>query len=446
MKRRQLLGLLGTGMLLGVGDALAQPRKAGKKKGGTPAPHSKEPLLPVPEKPPAGGNSRFALVGGTLYRAGAAPLSDAVVVIENGYIVSIGSDANAAAGMTTFDVRGKLVTGGLIDPLTRVGVTEVDLEEQGRDDAIAGERTIAAGFAVADGYDPTSPLVAITRREGLTSCGVIPVSGLVTGQSAWADLSGDTPAEALGSRSLALHVLLDDFQLGSGPVNHATAFYLLRELFDDARAFQAKREEFEKRQLRTLGASRIDLETVVLALEGKLPVVFHADRAADITNVLAFASSHKLRAVLASAAEGWKVADELARQKVPVIVYPLDEGPRDLMARGAREDNAARLAKAGVRIALSSGESHNARKLRQIAGNAVRAGLPYETAIDALTDAPARIFGLDQYGSPEAKRLANLAVWSADPLELSSRCEQVFIRGREVPLTSRQTALFAKYR
>ena len=174
--------------------------------------------------------------------------------------------------------------------------------------------------------------------------------------------------------------------------------------------------------------------------------MFHADRAADISIVITFAKTYKLRAILASAAEGWKVAGELAAAKIPAIVYPLDEGPRDLVARGARDDNAALLVKAGVSVALSSGESHNARKLRQVAGNAVRAGLPHTAALDALTDAPARIFGLEGYGSPKEKRVANLAVWSGDPLELSSRCEHLIIRGRQVSLASRQTALLEKYR
>ena len=162
MKRRQMLGLVGVGALLLAGDALGQERK----------PAAKKPTGPAEQPSP----KRLAIVGATLHRTGAEPLADAVIVIENGRIVSIGTDRGAAANATTLDVRGKLVTGGLIDPLTRVGVTEVDLEAQGRDDAFTGERAIAAGFAVADGYDPVSPIVAITRREGLTSVGVIPVS------------------------------------------------------------------------------------------------------------------------------------------------------------------------------------------------------------------------------------------------------------------------------
>ena len=101
---------------------------------------------------------------------------------------------------------------------------------------------------------------------------------------------------------------------------------------------------------------------------------------------------------------------------------------------------------AGVTIALSTGESHNARKLRQAAGNAVRAGLPADAALDAVTDAPARIMGLVAYGTPDAGRVANLVVWSGDPFELSTEVERVFVHGVETSLRSRQTALFERYR
>ncbi|MBM4359002.1 MAG: hypothetical protein FJ096_12930 [Deltaproteobacteria bacterium] len=453
MKRRQILELAGAGILSLSGRAAAQParpqpaRPQPMRPVGAPTasaaprpPSPPEPALPNPTGP------RIALVGGELHRAGEAPLPNSVIVIEGERIASIGVDPRAAEGLTIVNLNGKQVTGGLIDPLTRVGITEIDLEEGWRDDALSGGRPIAPSFAAADGYDPRSPLVAITRREGLTSVGVVPAGGVVMGQSAWADLDGDAPSRALATRSLALHVHLDDYALGSGPMNRASALRLVRELFDDARDFASKREAFDRRALRALGASRADLEVTARAIEGKLPVVFHVDRASDILNVLGLIAESKLRGVVASAAEGWRVAPALAAAKVPAIVYPLDEGPRDFAARGAREENAALLAAAGVTVALSTGESHNARKLRQVAGNAVRAGLPHAAALASITDAPARIFGLEEHGSPRERRYANLAVWSADPLELATRCERVFIRGQETSLRTRQSALFEKYR
>ncbi|MCC6528134.1 MAG: amidohydrolase family protein, partial [Polyangiaceae bacterium] len=284
-------------------------------------------------------------------------------------------------------------------------------------------------------------------REGLTSVGVVPTGGLVSGQSAWADLDGNEAARALAVPSLALHVLIDDATHETVRESHASSLLRLRELLDDARLYRQKRQGYEDNRLRTLGTSRLDLETLVRALEGTLPVVFHVDRASDILAVLALAAEYRLVPVVASAAEGWKVAPALAAAKVPVIVYPLDHGPRSFAARGAREDNAALLTAAGVAVSLSTGESHNARKLRQEAGNAVRAGLSRRAALAAVTSQPARAFGLgERYGSLAPGHVGNAVVWSADPFELSTQALAVVVRGKLTSLRTRQTALFLRYR
>ena len=175
-------------------------------------------------------------------------------------------------------------------------------------------------------------------------------------------------------------------------------------------------------------------------------MVFHVDRAADILSALALARDLKLRPVIAGGAEAWKVARELAAARVPVLVYPLAQ-PSSFDSIGAREDNAARLFAAGVLVGISTGATHDARKLRQVAGNAVRAGLPHEAALAAITRVPAEALGLGaRYGTLAVGKTANLVAWSGDPLELSTRALEVVIHGRKVSLKSRQTALFEKYR
>jgi imidazolonepropionase-like amidohydrolase len=391
-----------------------------------------------------------ALVGATLLRGVEPPLAKSVIVIEGGRFTYVGDDEGRVGGAERIDVAGKTLTGGLIDLLTRIGAVEVDLEPQTRDDAEQpreAEDPVRAAFRTADGYNPASSVVKVARIEGLTSVGVVPVEGLVTGQSCWVDLDGALPDEAIARANLALHVAFDDPWHSEYEKSRGTVMLRLRELFDDARAYRQNRAAYDRRQLRELDQSRLDLEAVVQALEGTLPVVFHVDRASDIVAVMALAKEQGVRAVIASAAEGWKVAARMAEARVPAIVYPLDHGPRSFAALGAREDNAALMHAAGVTLALSTGESHNARKLRQVAGNAVRAGLPHGAAIDALTDTPARIMGMNQsYGIPKSGRIANVVVWSGDPLELSTHAEKVFIRGRAVDLRSRQTALFERYR
>ncbi len=388
----------------------------------------------------------IALVGGDLHGPGGKLIKNSVVRVADGKIASIGTDRAAAKGADVISARGKIVTAGLVDLLTRIGVTEVSLESSTRDDELKRSSPIRAAFLAADGYNPASSLVAIARSEGLSSVGVTPTGGLVMGQSAWADLAGTAPASALAKRSLALHVRIDDASLGRFNASRGTAMLHLRQLLDDARAYKANKRSFDRRQMRRLATSRLDLEVVVRAIDGKLPVVFHVDRASDILGVLSFAAVQKLRMVLASAAEAWKVAKQIASAKIGVIVYPLDHGPRTFAALGAREDNAALLKAAGCTVALSTGDSHNARKLRQVAGNAVRAGLAPAAALEAITEVPARLFDMADYGAPQVGRLANLVVWSADPFELSTKVEHMLIRGQRVSLRNRQTALFERYR
>jgi imidazolonepropionase-like amidohydrolase len=380
--------------------------------------------------------------GATVYTGTGEVLRDATVVVAQGKIVQVGKNVAAPAGAQTVSAKGLVITPGLVDALTSVGLVEIDLEDATHDDREAGVDPIRAGFRAADGYNPASMVIGVIRAEGLTSVGVMPQGGLFSGQSAWADLDGATAAEALAAPILALHVHLD----GAGDGGHATAILRVREAFDDARAFQKNRAAWERNQSRRFAASRLDLEALTGALDGKLPVVFHVDRAADILAVLGVARELKLRPVIAGGAEAWKVARELAAAKVPVIVYPLAQ-VHSFDALGAREDNAAKLFAAGVLVGISTGETHNARKLRQVAGNAVRSGLPHDAALAAITRVPAEALGLGaRYGTLAPGKTANLVVWSGDPLELSTHAVDVVIHGRRVSLRNRQTALLEKYR
>lgn len=158
------------------------------------------------------------------------------------------------------------------------------------------------------------------------------------------------------------------------------------------------------------------------------------------------ADQFHLKLILMGAAEGWKVADEIAAHKVPVVVKPLTDIP-SFDALGATLQNAARLAKAGVTVVLSSFDTHNARNIRQEAGNAIANGLDRDAALQAVTLAPARVWGVaDRAGSLEVGKDADVVIWSGDPFELTTNVEAVFIGGREMPTDTRQKQLLEKYR
>lgn len=401
------------------------------------------PATPLPAPWPDAPASRPFLVTGTRVLTGNGEVvEDATVTVRNGVVVSVTKGkVGGPSGVDVLDGAGTVLTPGFTDVLTSVGLVEVDLEEATHDDVQAGGAPVRAGYRAADGFNPASVVIPVARLEGITSVVTIPRGGLISGQSAWADLTGD--GGSLVAVPAALHVHVE----GTGPGGHGEAFLRVREAFDDARAFQRSRGAWERNQSRPFAPSRLDLEAMQPALGGRIPVVFHVNRAPDIVAVLRLARELGLHAVIAGGAEAWRVAPELAAAKVPVVLLPLLAGPETFDHLGARPDNAALLEAAGVPVVISTGETHHARRLRQAAGNAVRAGLSPAAALAAVTRRPAEILGLGaRYGTVTVGKVANLVVWSGDPFEVGSRPLSVVVRGARVPLRSRQTALFEKYR
>jgi imidazolonepropionase-like amidohydrolase len=188
------------------------------------------------------------------------------------------------------------------------------------------------------------------------------------------------------------------------------------------------------------------MEALGPVVRGELPLAINANRASDLLAAIRLADQFHVKLILMGAAEGWRVSSELAARKVPVVVKPLTDIP-SFDALGATLENPARLAKAGVTLVLSSFDTHNARNLRQEAGNAIAYGLERDAALRAVTLEPARVWSVaDRLGSLEVGKDADVVVWSGDPFELTTGPEHVFIAGQEMPKDTRQRQLFEKYR
>jgi len=158
------------------------------------------------------------------------------------------------------------------------------------------------------------------------------------------------------------------------------------------------------------------------------------------------ADEFKIHLVLMGASEGWMVAEQLARARVPVVVKPLTNIP-GFDSLGATLENAARLSRAGVSVTLASFDTQNSRLLRQEAGNAIANGMDRDAALMAVTLAPARAWGVaDRTGSLDVGKDADIVIWDGDPFELTTGPERVFIKGVEMPKETRQTKLLERYR
>ena len=372
----------------------------------------------------------------------AGTLEGADVLVRDGRIAGVGKDLAAPAGIAVIEAQGRALTPGLFGGLTQIGVEEVSLEPSTVDaelalTAPAWQHQWRPEFDVARAFNPASTPAAVARVEGVTWAVVNPLSeqSVIAGQGAAFALDGHQAAALAGSRTLFVHWGAAGEAASGG--SRAAQFML----FDQA-----------IREVREPGTAG---EGALLQPEGRAAlgsylaggrVVFRAERASDILQVVQYAKQRGMKPVIAGGSEAWRVAKQLADAGVPVVLNTLDNLPADFDRLGARLDNAKLLNEAGVRIAFSTGDGHMARKNRQLAGNAVAHGLPWEAALAAVTSGAADIFGVaGERGRIEKGKAADLVLWSGDPLEVTSVAEQVWIAGRAVDLRSRQTELRDRY-
>jgi len=387
----------------------------------------------------------IAITGGTVYPVSGPKIENATVLIRDGKIAAVGANVAVPAGTTRIDASGKWVTPGLIDGAGQMGLREISAVQNTNEATLRGNE-VAASFNVLEGINPASTLIAVNRMEGITTTLAVPNGSLIWGQAVMIDLDGGT-IEAMRVKSPAAMVAdLSEGAKDAGGGSRAGVAQRLRRVLNDAREYATRRADYRRRQIQDLGASAADLEALQPVLRGELPLLVVANRRSDIETALRIAKEYKLKLILAGAAEGWIIPQEIAAAGVPVLVEPMDNIP-SFDALGIRYENAPLLAKGGVKVALMETATENTRDLRQQAGNAVASGMPWEQALRAVTLTPAEIFGVaDRYGSLEAGKVANVVVWTGDPFDFSTGVEHVFIRGRDIPLRSRQTELLERYK
>lgn len=387
----------------------------------------------------------IAITGGTVYPVSGPKIENATVLIRDGRIAAVGTNVAIPAGATRIDAAGKWITPGLIDGGGQMGLTEINAV-QGTNDGGVRDSAVAASFNVSEGLNPASMLIPVTRIEGITTTLAAPSGNFLRGQAVLIDLDGRTIEAMIIKSPAGMVVNLNEASRGAGGGSRAGAAARLRRVLTDARIYAQRRTDFQRAQTQTLSASAADLEALQPVLRGEVPLIAVANRQSDIATALRIAREFRLRLILAGAAEGWQIADQIAAAGVPVMVQALDNIPT-YDGLGSRYENAGLLAKAGVKVVLMETDTHNSRNLRQQAGNAIAYGMTWEQALRSVTLTSAEVFGVaDRYGSLEPGKVANVVVWSGDPFEFSTGVEHVYIRGREIPLRSRQTELLERYK
>jgi imidazolonepropionase-like amidohydrolase len=398
-------------------------------------------LLVLVGWPVAAAAAGVAIVGGTLHTLeDDAAREGMTLLVADGRIRAVGENLEIPPGYERIDAAGRVVTPGLIESYSQMGLMEISGEASTVDTHVA-EFRLGPGFDVQYAINPASTLLPVNRRDGVTRAVVAPAAGNDP-------LSGWGAAIHLGDGPVLTHPRLAMF----GSIGWQSAEFVggsrsaviqrLRWGFEEARSFRPDRYRSEHGDY-----TRQDMAALQALLASGAPIVLSVRRANEIAQAVALKRDFGLPLVVHGGAEAWKVAGLLAEQRVPVIIDPLDNLPEDYDQLGARLDNATILWRAGVPVMFTAGTSFNAGLLRQAAGNAVAEGLPWSVALAAVTRVPAEVFRLGGgAGTLTPGAAADLVVWTGDPLELSTWAERVMIGGAWVATESRQTRLLERYR
>jgi imidazolonepropionase-like amidohydrolase len=344
----------------------------------------------------------------------------------------------------------------MMDAATILGLTEIDSVHETRDFAEMGD--FQPDLRVSVAINPDSEHIPVTRANGVTTVLTRPEGGIIAGQSALFNLSGWTPRDMVLVEQAALHVELPRRlprwpEVHTGKPSAAQADALkqrdekvrrLKELFRQALAYD------DERKASPATAVNPRLEALVPYARGLKPVIITARRRNAILEALKLGDELKLRVIISGGIDAWKVADELKKRQVPVIVAPVMQlPPEEYDPYDSPYACPARLRDAGVPFCICqhSTEEGDERNLPYEAATAVAFGLSPEEGLRAVTLSAAEILGVaEQLGSIEAGKRANLVLANGDLLQASTQVVGVFIDGRPLPPTSKQTRLYERYR
>jgi imidazolonepropionase-like amidohydrolase len=385
-------------------------------------------------------------MGATVHPVDAPDIERGTVLVHGDKIIAVGATVEIPSGAKTIDATGLHVYPGLIDAGTVLGLIEIGRVRETHDYQEAGQfqPDLRAGVAV----NPDSELIPVTRAGGITTALVRPTGGIVCGQVSLIKLDGWTVPEMVLSFEAGLQI---DWPGGN---DNQPRIDQLRDFLIEARTYaKLKKAADENKTTPPIRDPRY--ESLGPYLRGEKRIFVEANSRKEIVETLLFFEKEGLKIVITGARDAWKLAPELKKREIPVIVGAVMARPfEDYDPFDAAYANPGRLHEAGVLFCIRSNgfstagfSASNSRNAPFEAAQAVAYGLPEDEALKAVTLNAARVIQADdKLGSLTAGKLANLIITDGSPLQETTQYKAIFIAGKPYPAESRHTRLYEKYR
>lgn len=393
--------------------------------------------------------AQVVVKGETVYTMAGAAIKDGAVVIKDGKISAVGAanDVQIPEGYKV--LSAKVVTPGLIDAHSVVGLAGMFNQQKSDQDQLEGSTPIQPELRALDAYNAREELIEWVRSFGVTTLHTGHAPGeLISGQTLIVKTVGKTVEEAAIVKTKAIAATLSPLAEKEGaksPGTRGKMMSMLRAEFLKAQEYLKKQEAAEKPPAEDKEENKdkkpeppprdLKLEALGQVLKGELPLMITADRAQDISSALRLGKEFKIKLWLDGAAESYLLIDEIKEANVPVILHAT-------MSRAVGEnqnqsfETAAKLVKAGIPVALQSGYESYVPKTRVVlfeAGMAAANGLTFEQALGSITIDAARILGIEKrVGSLEVGKDGDVALYDGDPFEYTTHCVGVIIGGKVV--------------
>ena len=365
------------------------------------------------------------------------------LTVEEGRIKEIGSGIEVPGYCDkVIDLEGRIITPGLIDAHTHLGLYEEGNAKEG-DDTNETSAPSTPHLRAIDGISPRDIGFQAARESGVTCVGCLPGSTNVIGGLGTVVKTTDSIVERM--------VLLDNCGLkvafgenpkrvygekNKTPVTRMAVAGLLREKFVQALEWQREKEKEHEKEKRSIFPEKRDLqhESFIAVLRGDIPLRVHAHRADDMMTAIRISEEFGVKIILEHCMEGRFIAREIAARNIPVVYGPMFLGRVKQELREMDEVTPVLLSQAGIKLAITTDHPElSIKHLSLSAAVAVREGLDEIAALKAITINAAEILGVaSKVGSLVPGKDADLAIWTGMPFELRSKVGAVLINGSPV--------------